>query len=319
MTKTSLLTLVIALGLALAAPASAASKHITIATGGGGEAYSTIGAGLVDIINKKLSGYNASAQVTPAANVNCVNVNEAKADLGLAPGDTLAQAIKGDGLGGFKAPQANLRVLANTYPDTMQIVARKDSGITHLSDLRDKKVSVGVSGSGSERNAQRLFEAAGLAYKDFARADYLSLAESTHQMKKRAIDAMVVISGLPNPGILDITTSLDIVVVPMEAQVVRKLQKKHAFFSATVIPERTYQGQTAGVPSVAIPNLLIASRVMDEETAYEITKALFEDLDRLAGAHVAAKDIRLDRAAQGAPAPLHSGAEKYYREKGIIK
>lgn len=319
MKRISLLTLVLALGMSLAAPALAAPKFIAIATGGTGGAYFPIGAGLADIINKKLSGYNASAEVTAASKINCINVNDAKADLGLVLGDTLAYAYMGEALGGFKTPLNKLRVLANIYPNTIQIVARKDSGITKLSDLKGKKVAVGAPGSGTEINARQIFAAAGMSYKDFGRTDYLSFSESADQMKNRAIDATLISSGLPNPGIMDITTSQDIVVVPIDAQVVQTLQKEHPFFIATVIPKGTYKEQEVDVPSVAIPNFLIASQDMSEQTAYEITKAMFENLDRLVQAHAAAKDIKLDHAAVGAPAPLHPGAAKYFREKSLIK
>ncbi len=319
MKKISLSILTLVLMFSLAASALAAPKFIAISTGGTGGAYFPIGAGLADIINKKLSGYNASAEVTAASKVNCINVNEDKADLGLVLGDTLAYAYKGDALGGFNKPLDKLRVLANIYPNTIQIVARKDSGIAKLSDLKGKKVAVGAPGSGTEINARQIFAAAGMSYKDFGRTDYLSFAESADQMKNRAIDATLISSGLPNPGVMDIATSQDIVVIPVDAEIVRKLQKEHPFFIATVIPKGTYKGQEADVPSVAIPNFLIASQTMSEQTAYEITKAMFENLDRLVQAHAAAKDIKLERAALGAPAPLHPGAEKYFREKGIIK
>ncbi len=311
---------VAAVSLITAGVASAEDKKfISIATGGTAGAYFPIGAGLADVINTKLTGYNASAQVTGASKINCINVNAGKSDLALVLGDTLAYAYKGDPLGGFKDPLTNIRVIANIYPNTIQIVARKDSGIKTLADLKGKKVSVGAPGSGTEINARQIFAAAGMSYKDFGRTDYLSFAESADQMKNRAIDATLISSGLPNPGILDISVSQDIVIVTTPGDVAMKLEKEHGFFIPSVIPKATYRGQVEDVSTVSVPNFLITRADLDEKSVYEITKAMFENLDRLVQAHAAAKDIKLSGAAKGLPVPLHPGAEKYYREKKILK
>src|SRR5213082_3434339 len=189
---------------------AAETKFISIATGGTGGAYFPVGAALADIINTKLTGYNASAEVTAASKVNCINVSQGKSDLAFVLGDTLSFAYLGDKQGGFTAPLKNLRVIANIYPNTIQIVARKDSGIAKLEDLKGKRVSVGAPGSGTEINARQILASAGMSYADFAKTNYLSFAESADQMKNRAIDATLISSGMPNPGIMDIATSQEI-------------------------------------------------------------------------------------------------------------
>jgi TRAP transporter TAXI family solute receptor len=313
------LAVLLVCGMALASTALAAPKFISIATGGTGGAYFPIGAGLADVINKKLTGYNASAEVTAASKVNCINVNDGKSDLALVLGDTLSYAYKGDKLGGFTKPLTNIRILAAIYHNTIQIVARKDSGIEKMADLKGKKVSVGAPGSGTEINARQIFAAAGMSYKDFGRTDYLSFSESADQMKNRAIDVTLMSSGLPNPGIMDIATSVDINLVPIEGELLKTLDKDSPFFITTVIPKGTYKGQDHDVSSVGIPNFLIVRANLDDQTVYEITRAMFENLDRLVQAHAAAKGIKLESAAKGLPVPLHPGAEKYYKEKGIVK
>lgn len=305
--------------LVLSTAAWAAPKFISIATGGTGGAYFPIGAGLADIINKKLTGYNASAEVTAASKVNCIMVNDGKSDIALVLGDTLSYGYKGEKLGGFSKPLTNLRVIANIYANTIQIVARKDSGVTKLADLKGKKVSVGAPGSGTEINARQIFAAAKMSYHDFGRTDYLSFSESADQMKNRAIDVTLMSSGLPNPGIMDIATSQDITLVPIAGELLKVLDKETPFFVPAVIPKGTYKGQDHDVSSVGIPNFLIVRGDLDEQTVYEITKAMFENLDRLVQAHAAAKGIKLENAAKGLPVPLHPGAAKYYREKGLIK
>jgi hypothetical protein len=315
----STLGIAIACVLILPSVALAAPKFISIATGGTGGAYFPIGAGLADIINKQLTGYNASAEVTAASKVNCINVNDGKSDIALVLGDTLSYGYRGEKLGGFPKPLTNLRVIANIYANTIQIVARKDSGVAKLTDLKGKKVSVGAPGSGTEINARQIFSAARMSYHDFGRTDYLSFSESADQMKNRAIDVTLISSGLPNPGILDIATSQEITIVPIEGDLLKVLDKDTPFFVASVIPKGTYKGQDHDVSSVGIPNFLIVRADLDEKSVYEITKAMFENLPRLVQAHAAAKGIKLENATKGLPVPLHPGAAKYYREKGLIK
>lgn len=164
-------------------------------------------------------------------------------------------------------------------------------------------------------NARTVFAAAGLTYQDMS-VQYLPFGESVELMKNRQLDATLQSAGLGVASIRDLANSIPINVVTIPAEVVTKTGDP-AFLVAE-IPANTYQGQDAAVPSVAINNLLMTRANLPDDTIYAMTKAMFENLPELVAAHAAARDISLESAAKGSPVPLHPGAERYYREKGVM-
>src|SRR5690606_26718924 len=202
------------------------------------------------------------------------------------------------------------------YPNYIQIVASQASGVKTLADLKGKSLSVGAPKSGTELNARAIFEAAGMSYEDLGKVEYLPFAESVELIKNRQLDATLQSAGLGVASIRDLSTSLAINVVAVPADTVAKIG---APYIAATIPAGTYDGQTEDVPTAAVGNMLVTHSDVSEETAYQMTKQLFENLDRMVAAHAAAKAIKAEAATEGMPVPLHPGAERYYKEKGIIK
>jgi hypothetical protein len=196
-------------------------------------------------------------------------------------------------------------------------VASADSGIRTLADLKGKRVSVGAAKSGTELNARAVFRAAGLTYKDLAKVEFLPFGESVELIKNRQLDATLQSAGLGVASIRDLATSVKIVVVSVPADVVAKIGDPA--YQPTVIPAGTYEGQTADVPTAAIPNFLVTHSGVSDDLAYQMAKALYDNLDTMHAAHNAAKAIKRENAIKGMPVPLHPGAERYYREVGVIK
>ncbi len=155
-----------------------------------------------------------------------------------------------------------------------------------------------------------------MSYDDLGAVEYLPFAESVELMKNRQLDATLQSAGLGVASIRDLSTSMAINVVAVSPEIVEKIGAP--FLSAT-IPAGTYDGQAEDVPTAAVGNFLVTSEAVPEETVYAMTKLLFENLDRLAAAHAAAKSIDPAKAVEGMPLPLHPGAEKYYREAGLLK
>jgi TRAP transporter TAXI family solute receptor len=196
------------------------------------------------------------------------------------------------------------------------VVASKESGIETFEDLKGKSLSVGAPKSGTELNARAIFGAMGMSYDDLSKTDYLPFGESVELIKNRQLDATLQSAGLGVSSIKDLSSSLPITVVAVPASVAEKLGPP---FVATKIPAGTYDGQEKDVPTLAITNILVTRADISDELAYQMTKQLFEHLDTLVAAHNAAKGIKLEEAAQNLPIPLHPGAERYYKEKGLIK
>jgi uncharacterized protein len=301
----------------VAVPVLAADQFVNVLTGGTSGVYYPLGVALANVIGKELPTVKTSAQATKASVENLNLLQAGRGEVAFTLGDSLSDAWKGNEEAGFKSPLKKLRGIAAIYPNYIQIVARADTGIKTLADLKGKKISVGAPKSGTELNARAILGAAGLSYKDFSKVEYLSFGESVELMKNRQLDVTLQSAGLGVASLKDLATSMEIVVVAVPPEVVKKVNDP-AYMPAT-IPANTYSGQTAPVPGVAVQNYLVTREDLSADTVYSITKALWTSLDQLANAHVAAKAIELKHALDGMPVPLHPGAEKYYREVGLIK
>lgn len=306
-----------ALSLAGAGSALAQQQFITVLTGGTSGVYYPLGVALSQIYSKTIPEAKSSVQSTKASVENLNLLQAGRGEIAFTLGDSLSDAWKGVEEVGFKQPLKKLRGIAAIYPNYVQIVALADSGIKTLADLKGKRVSVGAPKSGTELNARAIFKAAGLSYDDFAKTEYLPFGESVELMKNRQLDATLQSAGLGVASIRDLASAVKIVVVPVPAEVVQKVGDP-AYQGAT-IPAGTYDGQGADVPTAAINNFLVSHEGVSDDIAYKMTKSLFENLDQMVSAHAAAKQISLKNATKGMPLPLHPGAEKYYREKGVLQ
>lgn len=307
---------VLAGSLALAASAQAAD-FINILTGGTSGVYYPLGVSLSQIYGKVLPDAKISVQATKASAENLNLLQAGRGEVAFTLGDTLNEAWKGNAEAGFKAPLNRLRAIAAIYPNYIHFIASADSGIKTLADLKGKRVSVGAPKSGTELNSRTILKAAGLGYQDLGKVEYLSYAESVELIKNRQLDATLLSSGLGVAAVRDLATAVNIVVLPIPADVVARIGE--AAYQSGVIPANTYNGQSADVPTVAVQNYLVTREGVADEQVYLMTKAMFENQEAMVAAHAAAKAIRRETAAQGSPVPLHPGAARYYREAGLIK
>ncbi len=296
--------------------AVAAPTFINILTGGTSGVYYPIGVALSQQYNK-IDGAKTSVQATKASVENLNLLQAGRGELAFSLGDSVADAWNGVEDAGFKAPLKRLRAIAGTYNNYIQIVASKESGIKTLEDLKGKRISVGAPKSGTELNARAIFKAAGLTYEDMGRVEFLPYAESVELIKNRQLDATLQSSGLGMAAIRDLASTMPVTFVEIPDSVVEKIESDA--YLPGVIPAGTYDGQDADVPTVAITNILVTHDKVSDEVAYQMTKLMFDNLSALGNAHSAAKDIKLENATKNLPIPLHPGAERFYKEAGVLK
>jgi len=310
------LVLATAIAATIASPV-AAQPSIVILTGSTSGVYYPLGHAISAIFLKTIPGARSSVQVTQGSVENLKLLEDGDGELAFSLGDSLSAAWKGNTDAGFRNPLSKLRGVAAIYRNYVQLVVSEASGIKSLADLKGKRVSVGPKQSGTELNARAIFTAAGLSYGDFSRTDYLPFGQSAKLIEKGDLDATLQSAGLGVDSIRQLGTSVAIRLLEIPKDVVIKIND--AAIVPAVIPARTYEGQTQDVETAAIVNFLVTREGVSADTVYAMTRAIFSNLTQLVQTHPAASGISLKDAAAATAVPLHPGAQRYYREMGILR
>jgi len=297
--------------------AAGAVERLSLATGGTAGTYYPIGSGIASIISKHAEGIEITAESTGASVANLKMLREYKIDMMMGASNTSWGGYNGHAPFDDK-PVENIRGIACLYPEVFQFITLKDSGIKTIYDLKGKKVALGAAGSGTERTAKMVFEAHGMSYDDFDE-QYLNFGEAVTALKDRIIDCAVVGAGAPTSAVVDATATLDITFVELDRGAMDPFCAERPYLAMMVLPGGTYKGQDKDVPVVASPAILSANDRMSEDLVYRITKALWENIDELAAVHAQGKNVKLETALSAMSVPLHPGAEKYYKEVGLLK
>ncbi|WP_159589925.1 TAXI family TRAP transporter solute-binding subunit [Chelativorans xinjiangense] len=305
----------VAIGLGFNVAAANAQEFINVLTGGTSGVYYPLGVALSKIYGDNIEGVRTQVQSTKASVENLNLLQQGRGEIAFALGDSVKSAWEGDEEAGFPQQLDKLRGIAAIYPNYIQIVASQESGIQNFEDLKGRSLSVGAPKSGTELNARRIFDAMGMSYDDLSQTEYLPFGESVELIKNRQLDATLQSAGLGVASIKDLALSMPVTMVAVPEEVAESLGAP--FLSAT-IPAGTYEGQDEDVATLAITNILVTHSDVSDDVAYEMTKQLFENLDGMVAAHAAAKAISAEKGPQGVPVPLHPGAERYYKEQGLL-
>jgi TRAP transporter TAXI family solute receptor len=290
----------------------AQTQYINIATGGTAGTYFPLGGAMAEILNSNIPGVNATAEATNASVANVNLLNGGSVQLAFIQNDISYYASEGVEM--FADNQVSgLQALATLYPETVQIITLDKSGINTVADMKGKRIAVGAAGSGVEANARQILAANGITYDDI-NVQYLSFAEAANGLKDGNIDAGFITAGFPTAAIQDIAAQHNVVLIPVTDETADKLIAQYPFYTRVTIPAGTYPKQDEDVQSVAVKAMLVTTEGMDEQMAYDVTKAIYTSLDKLKAAHSVGALITKESAKDGISIPMHPGAEKYFNE-----
>jgi TRAP transporter TAXI family solute receptor len=292
-----------------------------IATGGTGGTYYPLGGMLAQLISNKVTiggkKLSATAETAGASVANAQLLGRKDIESAFVAADILDAAYLGKGQFEGKSIK-NLRALGALYPEQVQLVTAVKSNVRTFKDLKGKSVSSGSPGSGQWQLLGDLLEAHGMTRKDIGE-DLSSFTQSVDKIKDGNLTASLITAGAPTSSIVDLANSHEIRIVPLAGPEIETLRKKQPYYASVQLAANTYKGQTAPVDTLAVMAVWATHDGLSDQMAYEVTKALYENTETLGQVHPKGKEIALKTALQSVSIPLHPGAEKYYREKGLIK
>ena len=238
---------------------------------------------------------------------------------GFSQSDVATWAQTGQGIWEGRDPIENLRAIANLYPESIHLVASAESGIEGPADLAGKRVSLDEPGSGTLVDARIILGAYGLSEDDIE-PEYLKPSQAGERMRDGALDAFFFVGGFPAGGIAELASQHDITLVPIDGAGAEGILSEYGFFAQDNVPGGTYEGVDADTPTISVGAQWVTSADQPEELVYEITKALWNDSTRalLDGGHAKGAQITAETALDGIGIPLHPGAERFYREAGLL-
>ncbi|GAB5467741.1 MAG: TAXI family TRAP transporter solute-binding subunit [Rhodospirillales bacterium] len=308
------------LGLAVATPSQADdTKFVTIGTAGQTGIYYVVGQSICKFVNRNSAqhGYRCTAPATGGSIANLNGIAAGDLDLATVQSDWQYHALKGSSSFADAGPNPKLRAVFSAHPDVVTVVARADSGIATLADLKGKKVNIGNPGSGSRATAEVLLATIGIAPEDLALASELKSAEQSQALCDNKIDAMIFSAGHPVGNIKEATVACDTVFLQVVGAEIDVLVTDTPYYDKAAIPAGMYNGQAEAVQSYGPLATLVASSDVDDEAVYQIVKAIFDNFERFKDLHPAFAHLQeADMIAKGTIAPLHEGALRYYRERG---
>lgn len=315
MKKRSWFILVMLLVVVLVLSGCGAKKTtLKMATGGTTGTYYAYSGTVSQVLSKKIPNLSFDVQSTGASKANIYLISDKEADIAIVQNDVMYYAYHGTDLfAGEKV--TGFAAMAGVYAEVCQVVAK--SGINSIADLRGKRVSVGDIGSGVEFNARQILEAYGMTFDDII-VNNLSFGDSATAFKDDKIDAFFCVAGAPTTAIVELATSNQIRLLEVDDEHAAKLMEKYPFYTKYNIPGGTYKGVDQSAQTVAVVATYIVSEDLSEDLVYKMTKALFENADEIAVGHPKGAELDPAYSVSSIAIPIHPGAEKYYKEVGVL-
>ena len=290
------------------------ATKMTMGTGGTAGTYYAFGGVLGQYIQNK-AGIEVNVVSTDGSKANIESIDSGDYQLGTVQSDVMAYAWAGSRSFESNGAINSFRVVGGLYAEAVQLITM-DPNVKSVADLAGKSVSIGAPGSGTYFNAMDVLGAAGLTEADI-KPQYQSFADSTDALKDGKIDAAFIVAGAPTAAITELCTTNDAYLVPIDGAVADKLMADCPFYTSYSIPAGTYKGQTEDVTTVTVKATLIVSASASDDDVYNLTKAIFDNVDAIAAENGKGKELSVENATSGMSAPFHAGAAKYYAEKGV--
>lgn len=313
--KMMILTSLLLVAALLLAGCGAKKTTLKMATGGTTGTYYAYSGTVSQVLSQKVDNLSFDVQSTGASKANIYLVSDGEADVAIVQNDVMYYAYNGTDL--FDGEKVSgFSAMAGVYAEVCQVVA-KSGDIKSIEDLKGKRVSVGDVGSGVEFNARQILDAYGLTFDDII-VNNLSFGDSATALKDDKIDAFFCVAGAPTTAIVELATSYQISLLTVDDAHAAKLMEKYPFYTKFDIPGGTYKGVDADTATVAVVATYIVADSLDEELVYNMTKSLFENASEIATAHPKGAELDPAYSVAGISIPLHPGAERYYKEIGVL-
>jgi len=309
-----------AVALAASAGPAAAQKFLVIGGGSTTGVYYQVALNVCKLVNQKLKGegYNCIGRPALGSVFNINAIERGLLNFGVAQSDRNWQAYNGDA--DWKGdPYKGLRSVFSAHPETVMLVARADAGIKSVADLRGKRVNIGNPGSGQRGNAMDVLRIYGIDPDKDIQAEGLQQNEANRALVDKKIAAFFYTVGHPWGGGLEVASSADIRMLPLDSPGIQKLVADRPFYVTAAIPGGVYKGVPRDVPTYAVKATVVTSEKEPEDVVYDVVKTIFDNLDAFRASHAAFKFLKPEDMLKGLSAPLHPGAARYYKEKGLLK
>lgn len=292
---------------------SQSSQRMMFGTGGTSGTYYSYG-GIIAQYMKNYADVKAVAVSTGGSKVNIQSIHDGDFQLAFTQSDVMTYAWEGTRAFENDGETTDFRVLASLYSETVQIITMDDS-ITSVEDLKGKRISIGQAGSGVYFNAIDILNAAGISIDDI-KPQYQSFEDSKEALKDGRIDAAFIVSGTPTTAITELATTNGVNLISIDEDLQEQILKNCSYYKAYTIPAGTYPGQDTDIQTVAVEATLVISASVDEETAYNLTAAIFDHVADITLENSKGAELTLETATDITTVPYHAGAAKYFAEKG---
>ena len=289
-------------------------QRMMMGTGGTSGTYYAFGGVLAQYM-KNYSDYSVTAVSTAASKANIQSIGDGDYQMGFTQSDVMSYAWEGSRSFETDGPCRDFRVMGALYAETVQLITMKED-IKTVSDLKGRSVSIGAPGSGVYFNAMDVLEGAGLSVDDI-KPQYQSFDDSKEALKDGQIDAAFIVAGAPTSAITELATTNGVFMIPIEGELRDKIMSLCPFYAPMEIPAQTYPGQNEPVNTITIKATMVVDADLDEETVYQLTKAVFDHAEDIAKENAKGEELSIENATSGMTVPFHAGAARYFEENGV--